>query len=235
MRQFPLPDKDVLIAFAYHSTRIEHIPVSMKELEDTVSGAQRNPYISGQLTAINLVIELARDPNLIPESVEYHNVFDHLSFLKRVHLNLMHPLATWGEHTDNPGFIKMQDVGNWRQDVKVILTRTMPSPFQIQQYLYEWFNDICEFHNNFRQKIETPQGLEPDDICDLIKKAYDSNLKLCCIKPFWDGSNRTARLIENLFRLNWGLPWKVIKHDEDDTKQCYAKDIIHMQRLYQPN
>ena len=107
----------------------------------------------------------------------------------------------------------------------------MPSPFEFTKHLEIWWNDIVEFHNKIKHKIEMPTLFEENDIKLLVDKAYETNLKICCIKPFIDGSNRVARLTENLFRLNWGLPWKIISSDHDE-KLNYVDDIKKMQKNY---
>src|SRR5690606_4612074 len=43
MRVFPDPSNDALIAFAYHSTRIERIPISRDDIDQTLAGSKVNP------------------------------------------------------------------------------------------------------------------------------------------------------------------------------------------------
>jgi fido (protein-threonine AMPylation protein) len=105
----------------------------------------------------------------------------------------------------------------------------MPDPDNIRPLLASLFRSLCEFHQEMKDKIENPSLLEREDIKELAAKAYDANLRICCIKPFNDGSNRVARLVENLLRLNWGLRFKVITAQEKDR---YLRDIQSHQDLY---
>ena len=150
----------------------------------------------------------------------------------------MKPIALHGEMVADPGAINIRDVGKWRETRHFMSglqsTIEMPNPFNMPKLLHAWWADLVDFHNQMKKKIEMPHLLEDDDIRLLVEKAYDTNLKICCIKPFTDGSNRIARLTENLLRLNWGLPWKTIP-SEDEHKLAYLDDIKKMQTNYPAN
>jgi hypothetical protein len=235
MRRFPETSKDTLVAFAYHSTRIERVPLNKQNIDETLSGSNINAWLSGQLTCINLVTEYARNEEFIPRQTLPHTTIPELEWMKRIHVNLMKPVAQRGEMTDDTSLIKIQQVGRWREERHFIRGITegieMPSPFDVPKHLHAWWTDIVDFHNQFREKINSPHLFENNDISILVDKAYETNLKICCIKPFIDGSNRVARLVENLFRLNWGLPWKGISSD-DKEKLDYVDDIKEMQKKY---
>jgi len=235
MRRFPFIEKSQLVSFAYHSTRIERVPISKQNIDETLSGSKINPWLQGQLTCTNLVMELALNENLIPEKTFAHTTLSEIDWMRRLHLNLMKPVAQRGEMIDDYTLIKLTQVGRWREERHFIAgiqgTIEMPSPFEFTKHLEIWWNDIVEFHNKIKHKIEMPTLFEENDIKLLVDKAYKTNLKICCIKPFIDGSNRVARLTENLFRLNWGLPWKIISSDHDE-KLNYVDDIKKMQKNY---
>lgn len=235
MRVFPDPSNDALIAFAYHSTRIERIPISRDDIDQTLAGSKVNPYLEGQFKACDLIRILAPDENFIPATppVSWQVCLDQLYFLRRIHRNLFRTVAEHGLLTDDRTVIPLNQVGEWRDERKWVANKEMPNPIMVPHHLYDWWTDLIEFHNQYRQKIEMPQLLEEDDIKALADKAYETNLKLCCIKPFSDGSNRVARVTENLLRLNWGLPFKIIRH-EDEFKLPYIDDIRAMQEKYPP-
>jgi fido (protein-threonine AMPylation protein) len=55
---------------------------------------------------------------------------------------------------------------------------------------------------------------------------------LLCIHPFEDGNGRTSRLVLNMLRLRWGLPWLVI---ESRKKRFYYRSIEHTQEtIFRP-
>lgn len=233
MRIFPDPTNDAFTAFAYHSTRIERIPISKADIDHTLAGSKINPYLEGQYKAANLILTLAPNENLIPEThpTNWQETLEQITFLKKLHTNLFKTVADYGALSMNPDIISLKQVGEWRDERKWIVDKEMPSPIMIPHLLHDWWTDLIDFHNQYRNKIELPHLLEDDDIKSLVNKAYESNLKLCCIKPFTDGSNRVARCTENLLRLNWGLPFKIIRH-EDEYKLPYIDDIKKMQSQY---
>ena len=237
MRTFPEPSQETLIAFMYHTNRIERIPMSKRVIEDTLTKKDTNPYIEGHLRAITLIQQLAVDPNLLPEKVNTVFDFDEkMPWLKRIHRNLMRPIAEYGIMTLDKSYIHINDVGSYRQVSKsirsekenVIVDVEMPGPLVIRELLVEWANDLCQFHNDMRRTIEYGR-YSNEDTDKMVDKAYEANLKISCIKPFTDGSNRTGRLVENLLRLNWGLPWKIITLDE---KEKLLDDLRTVQQRF---
>lgn len=233
MRQFPAPNQDLLTSFAYHSTRIDRVPVSRADIDQTLSGKKINPHLEGQLKTCNLIPILASDPNLIPETrpASWQEALIQLSFLKRIHANLFRTVAEQGQMTLDASVIQPHQVGEWREERKWIAGKEMPNPLDIPHLLKDWWIDMIDLHNLYREKIDNPSLLDDNDLKALVTGAYEANLKLCCIRPFAQGSNRTARAVENVFRLNFGLPFKVISH-EDEFKFPYIDDIKEMQRRY---
>lgn len=231
-RIFPKTDQELLLDFTYVTNRIERIPIPVDEVKGTLNKTcTPNPYIAGQLTCINLIKRLATNDDLIPREVSYADTLDHLSFLKRIHLNMMKPIAVYQENIDEPNPYPLAECGQWRYSRKFILQKEMPSPHDIHNHLFNWLSDLADFQNEKRHKIETVQAYDENDIEEIVAQCYEANLKLCCIKPFTDGSNRLARLTEQLLRLNFGLPWKVIRHD-DSAYEPYIDDIREMQKEY---
>ena len=208
-------------------------------IEKTMSNKEPNPFALGQLKCLGLIQHLAEDPNLIPEQV--NSVFDldtKFSWIKRIHKNLMRDVAEHGITLVDPSFIKPMDVGIYRQSEKILEAQTkdlrgifqipMPSPITVRELMLDWAKDLCKFNNEYRPIVERSR-YDQDTAKALVDKAYETNLRWCCIKPFEDGSNRAARIAENLLRLHWGLPLKIITEDDKDK---YLEDIREMQHEY---
>ena len=205
-----------------------------RTIEEAIKENSPNPYVEGHLRAITLVQQLATDPNLIPDSVNTIFEFDEkFPWLRRMHRNLMRPIAEYGQMMLDPSYIHPTEVGVYRQTPKFIKREeerrivdvAMPDPLFVRELLTEWGRDICQFNNDMQRVIEFGR-YSSEDVEAFVAKAYEANLKLSCIKPFSDGSNRLGRLVENLLRLNWGLPWKIIKFEEKDE---LLQDLRRMQ------
>ena len=224
-RVFPNPTQDTLIAFIYHTNRIERIPMNKRTIDAALSQKESDPYVEGHLRAITLIQQLATDPGLIPDKVTTIFDFDNkFPWLRRIHRNVMRPVAEFGVMQLDTSYIHPTDVGVYRSSHKFLKRHdergnlfqvNMPDPIFVRELLTEWAQDLCKFHNEYKGTIDYGRYTQ-DDVKLFVDKAYESNLKLCCIKPFEDGSNRVGRLIENLLRMNWGLPWKTINFDDKD-------------------
>lgn len=240
-RVFPNPDNDLLIAYIYHTHRIERIPMSKKTIEDTLAQRDPNPYVEGHLRAITLVLELAVKPDLIPETVTSIYDFDEkFGWLKRLHRNIMRPVAEHGQMLHDYSYIHPTQVAVFRDSEKSLTTERdgkiieveMPDPLKIRELLLAWSQDLCAFNQEHLRLINYGH-YNNEEAEMLIQKAYEANLRISCIKPFSDGSNRLGRLVENLIRLNWGLPWRIISFERD--KEQLLEDLRKMQREYSPD
>lgn len=231
-RIFPPTDRNLLLDFTYVTNRIERIPIPVEEVKGTADKTCiPNPYIVGQLTCITLIQRLAKNENLIPDKITYANTLNDLSFLTRIHLNMMKPISIYQENMQVPNPYPISECGQWRYSRKFIIDKEMPSPYTIQEHLFDWITSLVEFQAIKKNKIEIAQGYDQEDIREIVEQCYDSGIRLCCIKPFTDGSNRVSRLVEQLLRMNFGLPWKIFRFDEG-IENPYIDDIREMQKEY---
>jgi len=211
--------------------------MSDKEIKHAISKTEPNPFVEGHLRAINRILSLASKPKLIPDQVDDVFDFDNkFQWIKKLHKDIMNPISEYGQMTLDESLIHYTNVGNYRQIPKSIKTETefqiitidMPDPIVIRKLLTEWAQDLCTFHNKMKRTIEIGR-YSSEEVELLLDKAYETNLKISCIKPFTDGSNLLGRLKENLIRLNWGLPWKIIAENK---KETLLEDLRNMQKNY---
>lgn len=209
----------------------------MNIVEKSLKEGKENgdPLAVGQFSAVNQVLQIAVDDSLVPSSSEVRSDIDsneRFSWLKKIHSTMMMPIVLDREKRLEPSSITRHNVTNYRSTKKILGKNVMPSPGVIKKLMHNLMLDIIQFNNHISYKIKHPFMLSKRDLQDIAEKAYEVNLKICCIKPFEDGSNRTARLAENALRLYWGLPWKVISVDEKDR---YLNDIFEMQKNFPEN
>lgn len=237
MRSYPNPSMDTLKIFVVHTNLLERLPMNLKIVEKTMKEGKEHgdPLAAGQFSAINQVLAVAKKEDLIPSpsllKTEVESS-EHLQWIRDLHSSVFTPIVTSAEKKLDPNCIPRHAIGRYRTSRRVIGPRTMPSPFAINRLLHHLLKDLATFHQSMASKIQNPFSLSKDDIHQLAQRAHDVNLRLCCIKPFEDGSNRIARLVENALRLNWGLPWKTILIDEKDD---YLARIFEMQKNYPEN
>lgn len=231
MRVFPKPDLDVLKAFVIHTNLLERLPMNTAIVETAIKEGKEHgdPLAVGQFSAINIVLSLSPDDAWLPAPTSLINELDShdkLKWLRDLHSALMTPIANLAEKKLDPNGPPRHQIGTYRSSRKTLGHRVMPSPLSVRRHLHELLRDVAQFNKDIALKLKNPFMLSKMDIQAIADQAYTANLRICCIKPFEDGSNRLGRLVENALRLHWGLPWKIISADEKDT---LLSDIFKIQ------
>lgn len=222
MRTFPVPSKDTLISFIYHTHQLERIGITYDDIHKSMtmkeSDIQINPYACGHFKAINIVSNLARNDNLL----------DSFDWVKKIHETIMIPVSNHDYYTLNPEGFPRFAAGVYRTLDKRLGKLIMPSPIKIPALLDKLRIKLKELDKKLAPKMTNLRLLTPQELEDIRNTSYYANLEISCIKPFLDGSNRTARLVENCLRLHWGMPWKIIT---DNQKDDYLNDLQKHQIL----
>ena len=227
-RRYPDVSEEDKINFILHSNDFERISMKFDEIQAQLLIPQKaSPAVQGQMRSLNILFELASDPELVPEAkLISDRSFDKLfPWFKRFHKNLMHDFFKKGEllvnHYDYPS---EDELGQYRTIEKILGHRKMPEPENITRLLAEAFQNFAKTYNKYKDAFSNPRVLELQDWQKLEKDIHKLALSICCIKPFKDGSNRVARLTENLLRLNIGLKFKIYSD-----KDKYLNDIQALQ------
>jgi len=236
MPNYPEPEKDVLVAFVYHSLRLDRVPTNRETIERTLHrsiGPDSDPYVAGHGKSLALIFQIADDENLLPK---VNNVFELdtvLPWLKRLHRNLTRSLAEFGALALDSGIIKLSQIGEFRQTAQTTEspfgTISAPNQYHIRELVMEWANELNEFENKHMHEIRGT-ALSYDTAELFVDKAYEMSLKLAAIKPFEDQNNSMARLVENLLRLHWGMPWKITVESKRDE---YAEELRDVMKTYE--
>jgi len=235
MPNFPEPTDDQLIAFIYHTIRLDRVPMDRTTIERTIHSPEvenHDPYVAGQYKSIMLISSIAED-DIFPK---VNNVFEldtKIPWVKRLHRNMMKPVAEFGALVLDGNLINHSQLGQFRQSVQrtesPFGTIEAPSQFHIRDLLLEWTNDIHEFE---QKHLHIIRGVVIDnETAELfVEKAEEMSLRFAAIKPFEDGNNSAARLLENLIRLHWGLPWKIVP---EQTREDYAEKLRDVMKTYE--
>ena len=226
-----LISNELYIEYLINSMGISGIEIKPKAIQDTLEKKQVNPYVAGHFKAFNYFTnQLIGKPKFPAEnSKKLTNTYiadNALSWLKELHYALMQPLI---QH----GLIEYANVGVWR--TKPMLepgksTQKAPDASIIPKLMMNWIKEVTEFHEGLRTFIQSPGRMSQGEAINLSKRAYETNLFLCSLKPFADGNGRVGRLVENIFRVNWHLPWRIIQHS-GDAEANYKDDIARYQRI----
>lgn len=227
-RYFPDISEDERINFILHSNDFERITMKFEEIQSQLLiPTKGKPAVQGQKRCLEYVIDLASNPDLMPPANQITPAkFDKLfSWFPYFHKNLMYDFSRKGEELLNQiDYPHLSELGTYRNEDKSLGHRVMPRPDQIKPLLAKAFTRYCKTYDTYREGFSNPRLIETHDWKILEQATHRLGLDICCIKPFQDGSNRIARLVENLTRLNVGLKFKI-----NTDKNAYLKEIWELQ------
>lgn len=227
-RCFPEISEDEKINFILHSNEFERINMKFEQIQSFLLIPQKAPpAVQGQMRSLNWIFDLAQNPDLIPKPnlitpANFDNLFP---WLTKLHKNLLYDFSRKGEELLNQiDYPSPEELGTYRQDDKKLGNRLMPKPSDIKTLLAQSFKTYSSVYDKYRDDLSNPRALEHSDWLTIEKAAHKACLDICCIKPFNDGSNRIARIIENLLRLNTGLKFKIFTD-----KNLFLNEIWELQ------
>ncbi len=93
-------------------------------------------------------------------------------------------------------------VGRFRLEPASVGSRTFPAPRHVPRLMVHLQATLAGM------SVEH----EPNET-DFAFKAWSAHHHFVCIHPFADVNGRVARLLLNAVRLNYGLPWQIVRHD----------------------
>jgi hypothetical protein len=235
LRQFPAITEDDKADFIIHTNKFERIYLTKENVvSDLVQPQKASPAVAGQYRAINLIQHLATNPNLIPlHKPVTNNSFDKLfDWFKLLHKNILYDFYLRGEQYNNfIDYPMLKEIGVYRYEDKILGSRKMPDPQHIKDLLAKAFVEYITVYRRYADNLNNPRMLDFKDWKRLGDAAYQLNLHICCIKPFKDGSNRVARLTENLLRLNVGLRFRTFDDLRDPNGPIWRmQDSIYAQK-----
>jgi hypothetical protein len=210
------PQMDELIRFIYETHLVEKLNCPMEAITQALKRAPNpNPYVVGHFDAINYLMTLIDNPDVPAKAPDLlTNVYrsdEALFWVKEMHAKMTLPLAQashLSQWEDELNRVKQYECGVLR-NVPVALAFSMaPPPHLLPYILHNWLNQVGTLHAEVKDKVNNPYGLTREKAAELAKTSYNTLLLFANIQPFNYGSNRIGRLVENILRLNWRMPWK---------------------------
>jgi hypothetical protein len=220
-----LPDIKEVIEYIILTNRADHIEITNDDVQKAMKKIHPiNPYVEGHFKAFNFAQQLADSPDFPAKDMSLltnqHTSHTCLYWLRELHILMMYPIAQFGKNNSTQTgqyFIKNHEVGTYRVTPKMLAFAPAPPPETIPQLLHLWLRDITELDHEIKDKVDNPYGLTQSQGNRLFDKLDESCLFLSCLQPFEDGNNRIAKLVENVLRLRWRMPWRTIYGVENDT------------------
>lgn len=212
---FPQPEKIDLDLFILENNAYADIPMTLTELQQTFQKKANHPGASGHFSALAYGFQLIQKNFPYKHPLDFSDI-EHadraLFWLRDLHSKLTTPIAKYAAFTTNfDTYMGLGDCGQYRLVKATLgLDRHMPDPANIKKLMGQWYIRLCQFHSAVQPFLLKAGDIDPH-IDKLVDAAEKFSIQLTCIHPFIDANGRSARIVENLLRLRWGLIWKQIK------------------------
>lgn len=237
------PDIEAIYSYIIQTHQSDHINVTMTHINAALAksaplkgqtggeGVEKVCCI-GHFKAINYALQIAgtidfpaKDISVLTSEYVSHNA---LYWLRELHTLMMYPVADYGlKNGTGQLFIQTNQCGTYRYTPKQLAFAPAPAPEQIQKLLHAWLKDILELDADIKDKVDNPYGLTPAQGSQMIQKSKEATFFLSCLQPFEDGNNRVAKLVENMLRLRWRMPWKTIHGPQQEE---FMRDLTNYQQ-----
>ena len=182
-----------------------------------------NPYADGHFQALGYAYNHLLDKDFFPGKVNALSEKDisksdaSLFWLRDLHKKM---LTSSANHSifmqDEQNAILPHLLGKYRNSDATLSTRMAPHPSIIPNILHRWIIDLAGVHEKLGEKAKKQYGLNPDEAKELIDFARYTKMLFSTVQPMSYANNRFGRLLENILRLQWRLPWKDLNKAEYD-------------------
>ncbi len=223
--KYPVPEKHLLRDFIIESNTLAQCDLSRKELDDTFRRKARHPYAVGHFAAIDYAFRNLNSADWPARTIfQFDNEIKshtNLAWLRELHRLIMKPIAIHNDQLAVTQVPLAQDCGAYRLRAQAMgLGRLMPKPTSIKKLLHHWYKELGTFHLRVANKLTRPTR---EIVAECVENAEKFHLMFLAIHPFEDGNGRCGRLVENMLRLRWGMPWKQFTHNDS---MKYASSIM---------
>lgn len=209
-RTFPHVSDAEKTDFIHNTNAMSGIPLEKSTIADYfIKNKNIEPAITGQINALRLAAHFATIPTTVPNKYcTQYNFDEFFPWFRKINLNIL------GDYVQNGTLYRynrceqdMNEIQSYRRyDIETFYGIT-PRPIKIRSLLAESFNAYISVYKKYIVHLDNPRMLERSDYEDLEIAIRRLVIDVCTIKPFMDGNNRTSRILENILRLNVGLPF----------------------------
>ena len=216
-RTFPHVTDEEKTDFIHRTNEMSGLPLVKSDIADYfIQNKNKEPAITGQIAAIKLALNFAPRPDLIPNTKVSEIDFDaKYPWFRKINLNILGDYVDRGTlYLFNRCEQTIYEIQSYRKyDIETFFG-VPPRPIKIRMLLAEAFHNYATVYNKYRTHFDNPRMLDRACYDDLENAIRRLTVNVCTIKPVMDGNNRTARILENLLRLNIGLPFYTFTNDD---------------------
>lgn len=238
------PDIEQVYQFIAHTHQVEKLPCTYIDVINTTKTPNKNWYADGHLrtisTAINKVLPSTDFPSRLPNVTHIYQSEDALHWMRNLHLLMLEPLVRNPKDVlSNATEINQQEVpkisylGIWRPDSAGNLMGPAPAPQLIPAIMLNWLKQLLNIHNKIKDKVDNPYAIDKPQFREMMSFIDQQPLFFSSVQPFKDANNRFGRLIENVIRIAWRLPfrWNVMEGYDTFKEQLEPYQITNIPQI----
>jgi hypothetical protein len=234
------PTKPEVVRFVHYAHSVEKLKVERQDIDDIYAGKGKNPFVIGMFDALNYGLRSllcspdfpCKDPSTL---YNLYRSYDALHWLRELHTKMLLPVASASEKDESwPSEYRITRaaVGTYRTTEEALAFCMAPPARLIPALLHNWLVSLSQFHEKVKDNVDNPYGISQDDAHRMSIIASDACLFFACTHPFPWANNRVGRLVENLLRLTWRLPWQEVPGYGNNADREYV-EWVHKLTRYQ--
>jgi hypothetical protein len=220
------PPADQVFKFIWMTHAVEKLPCDYVAVERTASSPNKNWFADGHLraisTAINKILPSTDYPTRFPSLTTRYQSDEALHWLKTLHLQMLEPVARnpvnlvdaalkggvskVATHDAEP--VLLAYLGIWRTQPAGNLMGSAPPAQLITAIMHNWLVQLKTIHDKVKDRVDNPYGITKAEYREMVEFATEQPAFFSSVQPFKDANNRFGRLIENVIRLGWRLPFR---------------------------
>lgn len=236
------PNKQDLLLFVHHTHSVENLKVTRADVEalynPKTKPESQNPYVIGCFDALSWALKAllgspdfpCKDTSLL---TNLYRTNDALYWLREIHGRMSRPLAkaSLDERWSNDIFVEPHHCGIYRTSEMPLAFCMAPPPRLIEPLLHNWLLKVALFHEKIKDRVDNPYGLTAQEAAEMVAISDDTCLFFAATQPFLSGSNRLGRIVDNLLRISWNLPWRAVPAEinQDRPYQDWVKQLTQYQ------
>jgi hypothetical protein len=217
------PEQEQVYNFIAQSHMVEKLPCTILDVMNTAQTKNKNWYADGHLrafsTAINKVITSTDFPTRYPHLTNIYQSNESLHWLKNLHTLMLEPIARNPANifnalsqeqlmTANVETPQMAYLGIWRPQPAGNLMGAAPPAQLIQPIMHNWLVQLKTINDKIKDHVDNPYGINKAQYREMLNFVTEQPAFFSSVQPFKDANNRFGRLIENVIRIAWRLPFR---------------------------
>ena len=226
-RNIPETDQSVFISFITNSLSLSGVFVNHIQTRQELAkpNDKRHPWIQSHMVSVDVSWKWIMQRNLI-------QCFGFIDWFIELNTHLMSlPCST----ENNSGQFKSYELGSLRSTPPGGRETSKIPHEEVKENLESIFLSLEKYDNDHDQYI-MPLRVRFSSAVELAMAAWKLQFQLGYLCPFYQGNWISARLMTNVLRCHWSLPWLTFDYSDKEEKNelgnLYNEEIAQWFKLF---